>query len=44
MNNKQSIDIDKNTYELVYTDIKSELLNYQYSDAYQMISPEFKHD
>jgi insulysin len=34
--------IHENTYELVYNDIKTELQNYQYSDAYTMIGPEFR--
>lgn len=34
--------IQKDVYELVYNDIKTELQNYQYSDAYMLVGPEFR--
>jgi secreted Zn-dependent insulinase-like peptidase len=34
--------IDDQIYELVYNDVKIELQNYQYSDPYMLIGPEFR--
>lgn len=34
--------IDKNIYEMIYHDMMIDLVNYNYSDAYTMIGPEFK--
>lgn len=35
-------DIDTAIYDMVYNDLMSSLQNYQYSDAYTMIGPEFR--
>lgn len=34
--------IDRNIYEMIYHDFITDLENYQFSDAYTMIGPEFK--
>lgn len=40
--NKSDDSIQQDVYKLVYDDVKTELQNYQYSDAYMMVGQEFR--
>lgn len=41
-NNTTSININTSIYEMMYRDLMSDLQNYQFSDVYTLVSPEFR--